>query len=120
MTRVRWFTAALLACLLLQSSQGLRADEKKARVPSFGSLDAVSADAARTQALDWLKSVGKTDAATTAEFDRIWKREDRSVLDRTADTLALGDATAKKLLDEARNPLAHAPTAVPAVLTDNK
>jgi len=30
-------------------------------------------DAARTQAAEWLKSVGKTDAASTAAFEAIWK-----------------------------------------------
>src|SRR5262249_6714198 len=57
---------------------------------------------------------------TLQKFDAIWKRGDGTVLDRVADTLALGDAQAARLLAEARDPLAPAPTEVPAVLTCSK
>ena len=42
------------------------------------------------------------------------------MLDKVADTLALGDADAARLLAEARDPDAAAPTDVPAVLKDAK
>src|SRR5262249_28613850 len=41
-------------------------------------------------------------------------------LDQVADTLALGDAEAAKLLAEARDPTALAPTKVPAIFKDGK
>ncbi len=84
---------------------------------SFGSLRASGLDEARSQALAWLKSV-KGDPATLKKFDAIWSAADRPVLDRVADTLALGDAAAAKLLAEARDRGAPAPTEVPALLKD--
>src|SRR5262245_8668240 len=87
-------------------------------LPSFGTLRVTPPDVARSQAEAWLKGVGKTDETTQKAFAAIWQG-DRSVLDKVADTLALGDAEAKKLLDEARGG-APAPTDVPAVLKDTK
>src|SRR5262249_34000892 len=86
---------------------------------TFGLLQAPSNEESRTQALDWLKAAGKGDTATTASFEAIWKG-DRPLLDRVAATLELGDADAKKLMDEARDPKTPAPVAVPAILKDAK
>jgi len=119
MSRFRLVTALLLTALLSQGVPALRAQEK-VRIPTFGALETASPEASKAQALAWLKSTGKTDAATMTEFDRLWKLQDRSILERVADTLALGDATAAKLLTDARNPLTPAPTAVPAIFTDAK
>ncbi len=88
--------------------------------PSFGTLRNATPDEARTQAQAWLKSVGKTDAATQKAFDEIWANEGRAVLDRVADSLALGDVEAAKLLAEARDTTKAAPTSVPGILTDSK
>src|SRR5437879_4544033 len=52
-----------------------------ARPARFGNLEGLTADAAKAKAAAWLKESGKTDAATTARFDKIWA-EDVSVLDR--------------------------------------
>jgi hypothetical protein len=74
-------------------------------------------EAARSQAQDWLKGVGKTDAATQKAFDAIWST-DRPVIDRVADTLVLGDPAAGTLLAEARDASKAAPTVVPGILKD--
>jgi len=87
---------------------------------SFGQLQAPTADAARVQALDWLKGMGKADAAGLKAFEVVWAQADRTLLERVADTLALGDADAAKLLAEARDAAKPAPTTVPAVLKDGK
>lgn len=87
---------------------------------SFGTLRAPSLEEARSQALDWLKGVGKADATTLKEFERIWTGPDRPLLDRVADTLTLGDADAAKLLAEANDLSKPAPVMVPAVLKDAK
>jgi hypothetical protein len=84
---------------------------------TFGVLPSVSPEAARSQALDWLKGVGLADATTLKAFDAIWK-SDRPLFDRVADTLALGDPAAAKLLADARDASKPAPTAVPALLKD--
>ncbi|HXG12743.1 MAG TPA: hypothetical protein VNK04_23495 [Gemmataceae bacterium] len=121
MTRVRCILSASLAVLLLVGGPAL-ADGKNAReVASFGTLRSATPEAARSQALDWLKSVGKTDDATLNEFHRIWaETSDRPVLDRVADTLALGSEQARQLLAEARDPNAPPPTKVPDLLKDTK
>src|SRR5262245_58138647 len=90
------------------------------RHPGFGSLDVLTADAAKTKIAAWLKDVGKTDAATTDKLNAIWKDESRSILDRVADSLALGDPVAAKLMLDARDPGASAPIVLPSVFKDEK
>ncbi len=87
---------------------------------SFGVVRTPSAEEARGQALAWLKGVGKTDAAAQQKFDAIWGDDERTVLDRVADTLALGDAAAATILTAARDATQPAPTALPAAVKDAK
>jgi hypothetical protein len=89
-------------------------------LPSFGTLSTATADEARVQAAAWLKSADKTDAATQKAFEAVWAQQDRSVVDRVAETLALGNPAAAKLLTEARDGAHAAPIAVPALLRDSK
>jgi hypothetical protein len=102
------------------SATVLAEGEKKPtkEVPSFGILRAPAPETARSQALDWLKGVGKADA-TTQQFKEVWD-SDRPLLDKVSATLELGDADAKKLLDEARDPGTAAPQTVPAAIKDAK
>jgi len=106
--------------LFLGSGQVLVGNETKKRVAGFGALEGMAPEAARAKAEAWLKEVAPGDAAKTRQFEAIWRQEDRSVLDRLADTFALGDADAARILREARDPLAAAPTEVPALLKDAK
>ncbi len=118
----RWFSAPALAAAFLTGSAWAQAPpEKKApkEIASFGTLRAVDAESARTQAEAWLKGVGKADDATRKAFAEIWTA-DRPLFDKVAETLTLGDADAKKLLSEARDPQVAAPTEVPALLKDAK
>jgi hypothetical protein len=118
---VRWFRlmSAPVAALLIVS--GLPAAEPKAPgdVLSFGSLQAPTPEAARQRAQEWLKATGKTDAATQAEFDKIWA-SDRPLLDKVSATFVLGDPRAAAVMAEARDARAAAPEQVPAVLKDAK
>jgi hypothetical protein len=88
--------------------------------PAFGALDALNAPAAKAKLAAWLKEVGKSDAATLAKLDAIWKDNQRTVLDRAADSFALGDPLAAQLLTEARDPGAPAPVVLPAVFKNEK
>jgi tetratricopeptide (TPR) repeat protein len=117
----RWFSAPALALLLWGGGATAGDVEKKPpkETSSFGTLRGPTLDAARSQALDWLKGVGKTDEATQKAFASVWD-SDAALLDKVAATLALGDADAAKLLADARDPDAPAPTAVPALLKDAK
>jgi hypothetical protein len=104
----------------LGGGQRLVGDEKQGPVASFGALEAANAEAAQAQAAAWLKHVGKADPATMEKARAVWSQADRPVLDRVAATLALGDARAARLLAEAADLKAPAPTAVPAALKDTK
>ena len=117
----QWVSALAVAIPLVGSGPALEgADKTRPKEPaSFGTLKASSLEAARGQALAWLKGVGKADAVQK-EFDALWQQTDRSLLDLVSATLALGDADAAKLLAEARDPASPAPTQVPAVLKDGK
>jgi len=107
---------APLAATTLALAPGLFAADI-ARPARFGALEVASADTARSQAAAWLKEAGKTDPATQARFDEIW-RSDAPVLDRVSRTFELANPAAAKLLAEARDPGAAAPTQVPALLKD--
>lgn len=112
----RFLTTAVLSIVFAINSTAMAQDKKS----SFGIFESVTAETARPRVLAWLKEVGKSDAGTIQKAEAIWKDETRSVLDRVADSLALGDAVAAKLIGEARDPQASAPIVLPAVFKDAK
>jgi hypothetical protein len=115
-----WTLALAVAVPLVGSPVAIGADRNRPKdAVSFGTLKAPALEAVRSQALAWLKSV-KSDAATLKEFDALWSQTDRPLLDLVASTFALGDPAAAKLLAEARDPSASAPTQVPDLLKDRK
>lgn len=125
MNVTHWRTAALAAGVLFFSAGLLAAGDAPARdkkgkelLTSFGVLDPTSANTAAAQAAAWLKEVGQADAKKK-ELDAIWA-SDHTVLDKVAETLALGDDNARKLLQDANDPANPAPTQVPALLKDAK
>jgi len=112
----------LVTAVLVAATGTALADASKKPIredSSFSSLKAVEAAEALKQAEAWLKSVGMTDAASQVKVKAIWAA-DRPTLDKVASTLALGDSEAAKLLAEANDVNAPAPTAVPALLKDAK
>ena len=112
----RFLITAVLFIVFATSSTAIGNDRK----PSFGTFESVTAEIAKPRVLAWLKEVGKSDAATAQKADAIWKDETRSVLDRVADSLALGDAVAAKLISDARDPQAAAPIVLPDVFKNTK
>ncbi len=118
MRRSDWL--GVLAAAALAGSPwatAVAADAPEAR-STLGALRAADVPTARAQALAWLEGVGKADGATRKAFDAVWADEGRSVLDRIAATLALGDPDAARLLADAADPSRPPPTAVPALLKD--
>jgi hypothetical protein len=120
-----WQKAVFAAAVLTLSAGPLFADGNADRQPtkelaSFGTLRSLAPETARKQAETWLKEAGKTDEASRQQFAAIWDSTDGNVLDKVAQTLALGDEQARQLLAEARDFNAAAPTEVPAVLKDAK
>jgi hypothetical protein len=83
-----------LSCLaaVALAAPALGADLR--RPTAFGALEPATAEAAKAQAAAWLKQAGKTDAASLAQFEAIWKDNTRTVLDRVVDTFVLGDPAA--------------------------
>lgn len=122
MRQSRWFLIpTIAAALLCGGGRALAAGKEKAskELTSFGILHAPASEEARSQALAWLKGVGKSDATTIKAFDAIWA-SDSLLLDKVTDTIVLGDAGAARLLSEARDPNTSAPTAVPDLIKDSK
>jgi len=112
-------------CLVAVFAAGMavnaQAAEKKAtrEEAAFGTLSPASDIAVRLQAANWLKEQGKYDALRV-QFEEIWNKKDVTVLDRLTATFELADPAVKKIMDEARDPLAPAPTEVPAILKNTK
>lgn len=118
MKLLRFGLPVLVAVALLVCGARSTLAQKKNAIASFGALTAAEGDKAQADAKAWLQSAGKTDAATLAKFDAIWKQTNRSTLDRLAETFALGNADAAKLLADAANPNAPAPMGVHSLFTD--
>lgn len=115
----RWFLALACAAPLVGGAPVVAGTETPAGpAAGAGTLRAATPEAARSETLARLQATGRADPDTLKQFEALWAQEYRPVLDRVADTLALGDPQAGQLLNQARDPLAPAPTAVPALLKD--
>jgi len=108
-------TALALTAAMLSAVPAFAGEKKD--TAAFGTLRAASADDARAQAEKWLKDAGKFDDKA---FKAVWDSAEKPLVDKVADTFALGDDNAAKLLKMARDPEAPAPEAVPAYLKDKK
>jgi hypothetical protein len=84
---------------------------------TFSTLKAMTPEAAKAKVESWLKSVGSYDAAAV---NKIWANENRTVLDRTADSLALGNSEAAAILENIRKIDGVTPAETPALLLDAK
>jgi hypothetical protein len=118
--KMQW---ALIVSVSLAAAGSALADDAKqsSKGPlSFGALRPANPEEVRERALAWLNQAGKSDPTTRKSFDSLWAQTDRSVVDRLADTFALGDERAAKLLAEARDPSKAAPTQIPGLLADKK
>jgi hypothetical protein len=106
---------------LLLTVTGARADnEGSPRRAALGFLRTPAADTVKAKALAWLKNSGKADEQTVASFEALWAKTDRSLLDRVADTFALADSEADRILGQARTPNGPAPKAVPDLIKNLK
>lgn len=108
--------AAVSAGLVAFASPATAAEPAKKPVFGFSTMKAATAEAAKAKVEAWLKSVGKFDQTA---FDKIWADEKRTVLDRTADSLALGNTEVAALLANVRKQ-DSIPSEVPGILKDEK
>jgi hypothetical protein len=113
-----WLSAVAVSAGVLAAGPGFAADNPPAKTLSpFGSLKGLPAEAAKAKVEAYLKAAGKFDAAAV---DAVWAKDSKSVLDRTADSLALSSTEAAAALADARKADTPAPTAVPGFLKDTK
>lgn len=110
----------LLSAFVLLVLAGTGFAQSGRSAPSFGALDAATPAEAKARLASWLKDIGKADAATLQKLDAVWKENHRPILDRVADSFALGDPVAADLLREVRDPAAPAPVVLPAVFKNEK
>lgn len=110
-------TALSTGLVAIQVAPAVAAEPTKKPVFGFSTLKAVTPEVAKAKAEAWLKTVGKFDQAA---FNKIWADESRTILDRTADSLALGNTEAATLLTNIRKADAAAPSETPALLLDAK
>jgi len=94
--------------------------QAQTRSAGFGALESMTAAQAKVKLAGWLKEVGKDDAGTQTKLDAVWKDNTRTMLDRVADSFALGDPLAAQLIAEARDPSAPAPIVLPEVFKSDK
>lgn len=113
MTIRKLFAAAALSTAVAAPASAADPAAKPAPVFGFSTLKSATPEAAKAKAEAWLKSVGKFDAAA---FNKVWADETKTVLDRTADSLALGNTEAAKVLADVRKIDTPAPAELPAVL----
>ncbi len=115
MTIRKFIAAAVFSAGLITPNATIAADN----APDYGfsTLKPTASAEAKAKAAAWLKSVGKFDQAA---FDKIWANEDRPLMDRVADTLALGNTEADAILTNIKNPDTAAPISVPALIKDTK
>ncbi len=111
------FAVAALSTSLAATDATPAFSAEPTKKPTFGfsTLKSATPQAAKARAEAWLKSVGKFDQAA---FNKIWADENKTVLDRTADSLALGNSEAAAILADVRKQDTPAPAETPALIKD--
>jgi len=109
-----WLSIVAVALGLAITGQASAANE---RGVTFGTLERPEAAAVQTRVQAYLKEVGQDQAQ---QLEAIWKQQDRSLSERVADAIALGNPAAAKLLAEARDPAAPAPVEIAPFFKDAK
>ena len=75
---------------------------------TFGTLQAMSPEAAKAKVEAYLKAANKLDQK---KLDDIWAKADSTILNRTVESIALGKPEVKTAIDNARDAVAMPPTA---------
>jgi hypothetical protein len=108
---------AVVAGLAVAATPAPAAEPAKKPTFGFSTMKAATPEAARAKVEAYLKAAGKFDQAS---FDKVWADDKRSVLDRTADALVLGNTEAAAALAKVRKADGAAPAEAPAFLKDDK
>jgi len=89
----------------------------RASALTFGTLRTASPEAVKAKVEGFLKAEGKLDQA---KLDAIWKDADRTILDRTVQSIGLARPDATKAIADARKVNAPAFTTIPAAIASEK
>jgi hypothetical protein len=106
---------SLITALGLAAASVAPAAERQAVIAA---LEAKTLTEARAECWKFLQQHKAGDDATRQRFEAIWKDEARSLVDRVADSVALTDEQAAKLLASARDGQAAPPKELPALFRD--
>ena len=122
MTLRKWLSAMALGATVALGATDVTAAEKEAKplAPSaltFGTLRAMTVETAKAKVETYLKDAGKFDQA---KVDGIWSQNDKSVLDRTVESIAIANPAGKAAVDQARDATATPFTEVPAAIKGEK
>ena len=115
----KWIATVAVAAGFTLSASAAEPEKAKAPDPSlvsFGTLRAMAPETAQAKIATWLTALGKLDKT---KFDAIWASE-KTVGEKTLASIALGKPEAQTAIDDARDITKDAPTAVPAVIADEK
>jgi hypothetical protein len=112
----QWLRSTAFAVGILAGPPTLMAaDQPSKPVFAFANLKSASVADAKAKAEAYLKKAGTFNEAA---FNEIWSQDNRTVLDRTADSLAMSNTEAAAALASARNGDAPAPVALPGFIKD--
>ncbi len=117
----KWIATVAIAAGSVLCASAAEPEKGGAKLPdpslvSFGTLRAMTPEAAKAKAETWLTGLGKMDKA---KVDAIWA-SDKTISEKTVASIALGKPEAQAALDDARDITKDAPLAVPAVIADEK
>jgi len=121
MTLRKWlFSASVGASAIFGATSVAAEKEAKPLAPSaltFGTLRAMPVETAKAKVETYLKAAGKLDQA---KVDAIFAQGDKTVLDRTIESIALANPDAKTAIDQARDAAATPSIEVPAAIKNEK
>jgi hypothetical protein len=124
MIRFRSFCLTLIGFVMIGTTRGLAqepASKSAGQTEAIGALKAPDAQVVHNQAVSWFQASGSGSPEASGKLEALWnERSDRPLLDQVAETFALGDPKAAKLLADARDPATPAPITVPDLLKDEK
>lgn len=114
---IRPFLAAAALAAGLPAPPAPAAEPSAAPSFRFSQLTPATVEEAKAKAEAWLKKAGKFDPDA---FRMVWAKDAAPVLDRVAESLALGSPEAKAALEDLRKPETPPPSESPAILKDDK
>ncbi len=116
MTLRKWLFSVVVSATATLVATAAEKEFKPAAL-TFGTLRGMTVESAKVKVETYLKGAGKLDQA---KVDTIWGQYDKSVLERTVESIALANPDAKKAIDDARDASTTPVTEVPVAIKNEK